>query len=157
MVWAPFFLFHTGPCAESKKGGLPKCCQFTCRRLLLILMIVPTQKLVTLHCCFYLHSHASSGTYCAPTTILYTLHSSQVMLWGRQRAERLPCWKSLLKSLIEIKMWIILKSKSTETWLDGQNKHRRIIQGKWEAFCDNINVWMTAYQATWLKKKLRRL
>ena len=25
-------------------------------------------------------------TYCAPTTFLYTLHSSQVMLWGRKRA-----------------------------------------------------------------------
>ena len=30
-------------------------------------------------------------TYCAPTPFLYTLHSSQVMLWGLKRAERLPC------------------------------------------------------------------
>ena len=76
-------------------GGLQKCPKFIrigdtfqgCW-LLLILMKVPTQKLVTLHCCFYLHSYASSGTY----AILYTLHSSQVMLWGLKRAERLPCF-----------------------------------------------------------------
>ena len=30
-------------------------------------------------------------TYCAPTPVLNSTHSSQVMLWGRQRAERLPC------------------------------------------------------------------
>ena len=34
---------------------------------------------------------ALNCTYCAPSPFLYTLHSSQVMLWGRQRAERLPC------------------------------------------------------------------
>ena len=31
-------------------------------------------------------------TYCAPTPFLYTLHLSQVMLWGLKWAERLPCF-----------------------------------------------------------------
>ena len=32
--------------------------------------------------------------------ILYTLHSSQVMLWGRQRAERLPCFEQVACHLL---------------------------------------------------------
>ena len=64
-------------------GGLPKCPKLTCSGhtfggcwFLLILILVsthcimpvillkmsPYEELVALHCCFYLHSHASSGT-----------------------------------------------------------------------------------------------
>ena len=35
---------------------------------------------------------ALNYTHCRSSPFLYTLHSSQVMLWGRQRAERLPCF-----------------------------------------------------------------
>ena len=38
-------------------------------------------------------------TYCAPSQFLHTLHSSQVMLWGHQRAERLPCFSGSLFSV----------------------------------------------------------
>ena len=36
-------------------------------------------------------------THCRSLPFLYTLHSSQVMLWGRQRAERLPCFMKSVK------------------------------------------------------------
>ena len=38
-------------------------------------------------------------THCTPLPFLHTLHSSQVILWGRKRAERLPClfWKLFQK------------------------------------------------------------
>ena len=53
----------------------------------------PYEELVTQHCCvcFLMLLLALYCTNCAPTPFLYTLHSSQVMLWGLERAERLPC------------------------------------------------------------------
>ena len=53
------------------------------------------QNLSRLYYCSSQHSNASYSTLLHTMqifAILYTLHSSQVMLWGRQRAERLPCF-----------------------------------------------------------------
>ena len=62
----------------------------------------PYEELVTLHgcACILMLLLALYWTYCAPTPFLYTLHSSQIMLWGRQRAERLPCFIPLRNILL---------------------------------------------------------
>ena len=59
----------------------------------------PYEELVTQHCCvcFLMLLLALYCTNCAPTPFLYTLHSSQVMLWGLKRAVRLPCFCICLK------------------------------------------------------------
>ena len=97
-------------------GGLHKCPTFIrigdtfggCW-LLLILMIVSTQKFgqliikslsyISMVCAIGVfinvpNSYACDtfGGCCAPMPFLYTLHMSQVMLWGLKRAERLPCF-----------------------------------------------------------------
>ena len=52
-------------------GGLPKCAKFGCWGD----TFQGCWLLLALYC-----------TYCAPTPVLNTTHSSQVMLWGRKRA-----------------------------------------------------------------------